>query len=310
MRLLLAFLLIAPPAYAAKRTDLYGRVDTSKSGTDDLIFLGWNDACSVAVQYYRYPPLGDSMTGDPSKWKIGTISVEPDADKEDHDWIFTHSKSSYWDRHRAEGAAESLLKDGYDIEGFVERVRNAPVAEHPGLFNILHTTIAFKTGDRVTWPEERFKIKTVRYSPYGHCAFITYRDEKNLNASYDFRLVRILEPGVRRQRARAHTTNGILLYKENTDLYAAEEELNVAAEMDPKYPLALYYHGAFLITQGLFEKGLKRFEAAVKISPRFIKKAKAAKEFETVLKHPEFKRIIQQKEPWIHPSRKAKETYH
>jgi len=310
MRLLLALLLTGSSAFAAKRATLHGHIDGEMHGRDKLVFLGWNNACSVAIQYFSYPKLGESILGTPDKWKVGTVSIGPGADKEEHEWIYTHTKSEYWDPNRSRMDSQSLIQEGYDIPGFVERLRKAPVADHPELFHVLHTTLPFNTGGRVSWPEERFILAEVRYSPYGHCAFITYRDETKPRASYDFRLIRMLEPGVRRRRARAHTTNGILLYKENTDIYAAEQELAIATQMDPKYSLALYYHGAFLIQHGSYDEGLNRLKAAVKISPRFIEKAIAAKEFETVRDHPEFKRIIRKKDPWIHPVREAPKNYH
>jgi tetratricopeptide (TPR) repeat protein len=295
---------LAPPAsvQAAKRTDLHGRVGDKKPGQDELRFLGWNDACSVALEYYSYPPLGESMSGDPDKWRVGTVTVEPDADEEEHDWNYSNEKTSYWDRNQAKSVLDSLAKEGYDIPGFFERVREARVAPRPGLYETLHTTAAFKTGDRVEWPDARFKIESVRYSPFGHCTFILYRDKNTPRASYDFRLVRILEPGVRRTRARAHATNGLLLYKDDSDIYAAEAEFAIAVAMDPKYALALYYHGLFLITHGRYEEGLERFGRAAAIDEKFIDKAKQAVEFESVRNHPEYKKIIGKRPAWIRPA--------
>jgi len=102
----------------------------------------------------------------------------------------------------------------------------------------------------------------------------------------------MLNPDVRRKRARAHVTNGLYLYKERSDIYAAEEELAIAAEMDSDYPLALYYHAALLSTHGLFERALARLRAAVKLKPAYAKKARKAPEFEALRKDLRFIDIV------------------
>ncbi|OIO07528.1 MAG: hypothetical protein AUJ52_10140 [Elusimicrobia bacterium CG1_02_63_36] len=307
---LLLIVLLPCSGAAARRADLQGRVADKVPGTDELLFLGWNNACSVALEYYSYPLLGAAPLGDPDRWRVGTVTVEPDGEQEEKDWVYTHERTSYWDRERAESAVRSLSKEGYDAPGFLEQVRNAPIAERPGLYETLHTTAAFKGSvHALDWPDPRFHIESIRYSPFGHCAFLVYRDLKNPRASYDFRLVRILDPGVRRVRARAHTTNGLLLYKDNSDIYAAEAELSIAAEMDPQYALALFYHGGFLIAHGRREDGIRRLAEAVKIDDRFIEKAKSAKEYETVREHPEFKKVIRERDAWIHPAKEPGRIY-
>jgi tetratricopeptide (TPR) repeat protein len=100
---------------------------------------------------------------------------------------------------------------------------------------------------------------------------------------------------VRRRRARAHVTNGILLYKEEMDIYSAEAELGIAADMDSDYPLALYYHAQLLSTHGRYDKALERLKAAVKLKPKYKEKAWKADEFESLRRDLRFQAIVEKK---------------
>lgn len=282
MRLALLALALAFPALSQAAPPPMKAGKVAYSGYDDFLFIGWNDSCSVALQYFSYPPLGTGLRGIPDNWRIGTLSIEPGNVTVAVLWADKGMTSNAWDKGRAIEATENLIRAGHVSSGHVEKIRTAHVANRPGLSAIIHSTATFDLGYILKWPPTRFKLDTIHYSPLSNCAFLIFRNKRKPRDTYRYRLVRMLNPGVRRKRARAHVTNGLFLYKEEADIYGAEEELGIAAEMDSDYPLALYYHAALLSTHGNFENSLERLKAAIKLKPEYAKKARKAPEFESL----------------------------
>ncbi|MFH2202093.1 MAG: tetratricopeptide repeat protein [Elusimicrobiota bacterium] len=264
----------------------------SAYGYDELIFLGWNNACSVAFQYFNYPPVGDGLRGVPDNWLVGRLTIDPGTVDVQTQWVDRGESSLAWDPNRVNKMTEELIRTGYAPAGTVETIREAPVYERAGLRHILHSTAAFQLGYLTKWPEPQFKLSEIHYSPLSNCAFMIFRNSWTPRDSYRYKLIRMLNPGVRRNRARAHVTNAIFLYKEKMDIYAAEEELSIAAEMDPEYPLALYHHAAMLSNHGRYEEALGRLEAAIKFKPEYAAKAQEDVEFERLWKDLRFHKIV------------------
>lgn len=289
--LLLAALLCAPAStLAAKNTFIEGGTRTI-TGYDEFLFLGWKDGCSAALQYFSYPPLGTVMAGLPDTWLIGSITIPPDTVDPKARWVSRGISALAWRKSEAIQLTEVLVREGYVPNGHIERIRDAQVAVRPGLAHVIHSTTAFRLGYRTKWPPKRYRLRTIHYSPLGTCALMVFRYPKRPRRSYRWKLVRLLNPDVRRKRARAHVTNGLLLYKE-ADLYGAEEELEIAADMDPEYPTALYHHSRLLAAHGRFDEALISLGAAVDRDQRFQFSAKKAIEFQELHRRPVFKDIV------------------
>ena len=267
----------------------------SETGYDEFMFLGWNNTCAVAVSYFSYPPLGQGLRGQPDYWVIGKHTIEPGDVDVITRWSDKGITSKAWDPNKAKAATEALLKEGFGPAGHAETIRDAETADRPGLAEIIASTDSFNLSYMTDWPKSAYKMSSVYYSPLSNCALVVLRDEDNHRESYRWKLIRLLNPGVRRTRARAHVTNGLLLYKEQMDIYAAEAELAIAAEMDPEYPLALYYHAQLLATHGRFDEALARLKAAVKLKPEYKKKAWKAEEFESLKRDLRFQAIVEKK---------------
>jgi hypothetical protein len=305
MRIALSMLCLLAASSASAQSSSMGIVDTgtrTARGYDELIFLGWNNACSVAIQYFSYPPIGEGLEGVPDTWASGTITIEPGSVDVIKNWVDRGITSQAWDRKESTQKTEEMLRTGYAPTGRVEILREAPVADHPSLEHIIHSTAAFRLGYKKTWPPRRFALERIHYSPLGNCAFLIFRSLPNPRDSHRYRLVRLLNPGVRRMRARAHVTNGLLLFKDS-DMVGAEEELSIATETDPEYPLALYHHSRLLAAHGRFEEAFEKLIAAIKRDKKYAEKAKNAVEFESVNKRSLFKKITGQKELKIIPQR-------
>jgi len=294
--------LAAAPAAAVEKA---GR--QTAYGYDELTFLGWNDACSVAFQYFSYPPVGDGLRGTPDAWRVGRLTIDPGTVDVEAQWVDQGKSSLAWDKNRVNKMTEELIRTGYAPAGTVEIIREAPVYERRGLRHILHSTAAFQLSYHTTWPKPAFKLGEIHYSPLSNCAFLVFRNSWTPRDSYRYKLVRMLNPGVRRKRARAHVTNAIFLYKERTDIYAAEEELRIAAAMDPEYPLALYYHAVMLANHGRYDESLQRLEAAIKYKPEYAAKSQQEPEFETLWKDTRFRKLVGKRPLFPLIKRKQKE---
>jgi len=288
--------------------------DAKKAGTDEFVIIGWNQGCSIALGYKSYPRLGKGMVGIPDEWRVGTVSLPPDSDTEVRTSSYDPSKG-YWDPSRWDHTVGKLKDARYDQPGYPEEIRAAEVTERPDIAASILSTGSLKVSQVVDWPDARFRFARVIYNPLGSCALLVYRDEKRPQQSYDFKLVRLSDVSVRRDRAKAHAVNGLLLYKNQSDIYAALEELAIAEAMAPRYSLALYYHAQLLALHGDFEESLKRLRKVFSEEPSYRKKAKKAIEFEAMRKDPRFKALVKGRpEPrpddmWIHRSKTRMDAY-
>lgn len=286
----LALACVAPAASAASWRFVETGTKTL-TGYDEFEFLGWSDACAAGVRYLSFPPTGTGLQGQPDTWAIGTLSLPPDGDALDQDWSFSGSSQKAWDPKPSERAVAELLRAGYSDAGLVETLRDAPVAGQPGLAELILTTAAFATARKVDWPPARYRLTEIRYHRLASCAFLIFRDHGSPRDSYRHRLVRLLDPGARRARARAHVSNGLLLYRA-ADHYGAEEELAIAARMAPDLGSALYEHAVILATHGRFEESFDRLEAAIARDKKYAALAREAVEFESVRGTERFKRLV------------------
>lgn len=287
----LLLLLLAGAARGAGPALITGTGKTPREGSEELVFIGWNDACAVAIQHMRYPPVGRGLEGVPSSWRIGTLTIPPAETSVRYSWPYESGDGSAWDEGHAARAVEDLVRAGFSRQGPVERIRDAPVAARPGLAGVIDSTGVFRTDHSVSWPPSRYALTRIQYSPLGTCAFAVFEDRAAREGRFSYRLIRILNPESRRVRARAHATNGLLLYKAS-DLYGASEELAIAAETDPDYAHARYYNAVLLSAQGLFDEALAELRAAIALDRRWAEAAKKAPEFASLRKDRRFLGVV------------------
>lgn len=245
---------------------------------EEFSFLGWGPSCSAALRHVKYPDKSES-TGEPKEWRIGSVSIPPDASKPREDWVMASAQSRFWDPSLAGNTAQRLSRN-HPQRGYVETVREAPLGPSPELAGLILTTAPFQTPP-TRWPGPPFALRTVYYHPLGTCALLLFKEAgAGPKARFKWNLVRVLNPGVRKQRAHAHATNGILLYTKSSELDGAMEELAIAAHMDPNYPPARYHHALLLAAQGRMDEALPELKAAVKLDPKLAEEAWDSAEFE------------------------------
>lgn len=272
--------LFAAASFAAAPT-FQGRVDAfSELPREELSFLGWSDACSAAISHLRFPAVGEGLQGEPVAWSIGTLTLEPGQTVPKPAWRFDSRQDSAWSRERGRQETEDLSKK-FLRKGFTEKVRDAEVPGRADLTALLLSTASLRVEGSPAWPGEKFVPFRIQYHPLLQCALIIFR-ERGVGeaAGYKPLLVRLLDPGIRRERAHAHATNGILLYTKGSDLEAAGVELATAVELDPRRADARYHLALISASQGRDAEALNQLRSAVLLDPGLTEKAREALEFE------------------------------
>ncbi len=292
--LLFWLFLLQPQALAAPsqtKTRFGGSASVLDTGLlEEFSFLGWGQACSAAVRHIQLPARGEGL-GEPKEWRLGSLSIPPDSSKIKEDWSMDSSQNRFWDPSLARNTAAKLSRK-HPQRGYTEIVRDAPLGPSPELAGLILTTAPFQTPP-TRWPASPFALRRVHYHPLGNCALLVFHEAgAGRKARFKWNLVRVLNPGVRKQRAHAHATNGILLYTKSSELDGAMEELAIAARMDPYYPPARYYHALLLAAQGRLDEALPELKTAVKLDAKLAEEAKDSAEFELLRDDPRFLAIV------------------
>lgn len=286
-------LALSAPADAAPRPYLVRGGTATLTGYEEFSHLGWGDACSIAVKYLRFPKEGVGMRGIPDAFRVGIISLGPQDDKQAERWTYASDKGTGYSPESLAAVSEELRDKGrHDQAGTVERLRFRRVADQPGLEDFLMSTAAFRTDPVISGIPDRFRFSAVYYSPLGSCALFLFQDAGNHRDGIRTVLARLPEPGIRHQRARAHVTNGLLFYRNEADLAAAEAELAVAATMDPRYGLARYHHAVLLTLHGRFDEAVASLKAAVARNAEYADEARRAPEFDALREDGRFLAIL------------------
>lgn len=291
---ILLCLLLASRAGALEAPPITRSERQSLTGFEELRFLGWGEACELALSFLRYPPLGEGLQGLPAEWRIGTLAIPPGGGRTVEDWGYRSDGSAEWSAAEAGAETDALSKDGFTKPGFVENVRDARVADKPGLSELLLTTAPFETAHPVRWPPPPHVLARIHYSPLGTCALFIFKDRGSAKDSYRTVLARLKDPGVRRRRSRGHVNNGLLLF-EDSDLYGAQEELAIAAAADPAYGAARYHHAALLTALGQDDEALAELKAATAANPAYAARARKAQEFSGLRRDQRFLAIVEPK---------------
>jgi len=288
----LLLLALAVPGRTYETAQLVGGGTRTATGYDELLFANWGRGCSAALRYFSYAPTGETMEGLPVTWGIGSLTIHPGEPRPREDWVYKGITSKAWETWRADDAAAALKKKGYLVPGRAERVSPPQPGKAPSPEEaLLLSTGAFQLADPVRWPAANYRLDAVHYSPLSTCLFVVFRDTHTPTDTYRYRLIRIQNPGVRRVRARAHVSHGLLLYQDG-DIYRALEELSTAASMDPDYSVARYHHAVLLATHGRIEEALSELKIAAARDPQYAKKAGDAVEFRPLYRDQRFKALL------------------
>ena len=285
--------LVRTAAHSAEPRLVGGAVSIERQEAhDEFAFIGWDSACSAAIQNVSYPPFGAGVTGEPSAWKFGALNIAPGASQPTAQWILDSRKDSFWSAPQAQKASEALAKT-HAFKGFVEDVREGPMGDQPGLAELLLTTSAFRAAGSPAWPPPAFRLAQVQYHPLITCALLVFSTPGSAEeAQYRCVLIRLLNTSARRRRADAHAANGLLLYSKSSDPEAAEAELAIAAHMDPQYAPGRYHHAVLLAALGRFDEALEELAVAVRLDKAWAKKAKEALEFHSLHEDARFLDIV------------------
>lgn len=291
--LALAFFLASPDASAQGRPQIIAVGTATRTGYEEVSVIGWGEGCSVALRYLRYPPEGVGLRGVPDAFRIGTITLAPDASEQKERWLYASESGRGWAPEDMAKTAEYLREElRHDRKGTVEKLRSARVTDQPGLKALLTSTAVFQSDPPLGGFPERYRFSSVYYSPLVSCALFDFTDPRSPQDGHRLLLARLPEPGVRRSRARAHITNALLFYRNEGDLTAAEAELAVASAMDPQYSLARYNHALLLSLHGRFNEALDSLKVAVTRDGAFAVEARKAPELEALKDDPRLAALL------------------
>ena len=242
---------------------------------------GWNDACSVAVAHYGYPPLGQGLRDDPVLTEIGTLTIGPGEQSARAQWDINWAGVGTWQPGQAARALSDLAAAGYSQAGFAELVRPHRLASQAGPAQVLLSTAAFSMRSTAGWPSRGWNWDQVVYSPLGNCALFVFRADRQDAAFYSFLLLRVYDPSARGRRAQAHLDSAGLAYDAG-DLPGALEESAIAAQMVPDLAQARYRHAAMLCLSGRSDESLAELDAALRLDPNLKAKAPHDPDFESL----------------------------
>ncbi len=290
MRALLACLLLAAPAAA---------LDIER---EEYRIVGWNDACSVAIERYAYPMLGQALYGEPVTSRIGTLSIGTQKPEVVTRWVLEADGAGTFDRPAFAAIRKSLRKAGYDRPGFSEQLRDAEPVVSPGSAEVIRSTAILEARPGA-WPDaQAWRWGWTHYNPLSTCALMVY-EKVGERDRYKFQLTRIFNASARSERGRAHTTNGRLLYN-NGDLAGALAETEIGARTAPEVGATRYHYAAMLALNGRIDDSLRELLAAVKRDERFAGKAAKDEDFDSLRSRQDFQELILKQEragPPEHP---------
>ena len=84
--------------------------------------LGWDDACSVAVQQFGYAARGEAAPGEPVRARIGAITIAPGEDASRTVWAVDWTGAGAWRKAAAKQSLQDLVASGYRRPGFPEDI--------------------------------------------------------------------------------------------------------------------------------------------------------------------------------------------
>jgi len=278
VRFLLACFFLAAPAAA---------IDVER---EEYKIIGWNNACTVAVERYAYPMLGQAIHGEPISTRVGTMGIVTDKPTVETRWVLESDGANTYEKGGVDGVRRKLRKAGYDRPGFEETIRDAVTVDSPGAAEIILSTAILEARPDF-WPDTReWRLGWAHYNPLTTCALLVY--EKIGEASrYKLLLTRVYNARARAERGRAHTTNGRLLFN-NGDLEDALAESAIGARTAPEVGGTRYQHAAMLALSGRPDESMRELLIAIKRDERFTAKAAKDEDFESLRHRQDFSELI------------------
>lgn len=267
---------------------------------EEYAIIGWNDACSVAIERYAYPVLGQAIHGEPITSRVGTLAIVTAKPTVETRWVFEADGTHTADPRLIAGIRKKLLKTGHDRPGFTERIRAARTIAGPSTADVILSTATLEARPDF-WPDTRdWRWGRTYYNPLSTCALLVY-EQIGQRDRYKFILTRIYNASARVDRGRAHTTNGRLLFNDG-DLADALAETEIGARMAPEIGATRYHYAALLSLNGRLDEAMAELLAAIKLDESFRAKAANDFDFDPMLSRQDFQeRILLRKRPGTMP---------
>jgi hypothetical protein len=260
---------------------------------EDYKIIGWNDACSIAVERYAYPRFGAAIYGEPITTRVGTITVELKTPVAITRWVLEADGINSWDRRAVSSIRRKLRKAGYDRPGFHEVIRDSETVVSPGSAEIILSTASLEARPDA-WPDTRqWRWGQTHYNPLGTCVLLVY-EKIDAPQRFKFLLTRLYKASARTDRSRAHSTNGRLLF-DSGDIASALIETEIGARMAPEVGTARYHYAALLALSGRPDDAMRELLAAVERDARYAAKADDDVDFDSVRPRMDFQELILKK---------------
>ena len=254
--------------------------------------LGWRlSECSVALEVFAYPKLGAGLYDEPVESHIGSLTVPPESEDQALALDLNIEGKFAWNADAVKKSEKDMREIGYDRTGFAERVI-PEVGNQPGLAEILHSTVTLQARAVHDWPGAKWRLSALDFSPLANCALLVY-DRRSDGLRHRFRLVRVYDPRSRRERARAHTENALLLYAAS-DLKNATIEAESGAHLAPDNVVTRYHFAALLTLSGRLEEAMPELEAAIKLDPKYRARARDDADFEALRVRDDFNDLVRE----------------
>lgn len=278
MRLFLLLAAIAVPASA---------IDIER---EEYAIIGWNDACTVAIERYAYPVLGQAIYGEPITSRVGTLGIVTALPIVETRWVFEADGNHTADPRLISGIRKDLRKAGHDRPGFSERIRDSRTIAGPATADVILSTGNLQARPDF-WPDTAvWRLGWAHYNPLSTCALLIY-EQIGARERYKFLLTRIYNASARVDRARAHTTNGRLLFNDG-DLVDALAETEIGARMAPEIGATRYHYAALLSLNGRLDEALAELLAAVKLDESYRAQAVRDLDFDPMRSRQDFQELI------------------
>ena len=266
---------------------------------EDYKIVGWNDACSVAVERYAYPRFGEAIYAEPITTRVGTLTIELKTPVVITRWVLEADGSNTYNRGAVSPIRKKLRKAGYDRPGFNEVIRDSETIVSPGSAEVILSTGSLEARPDF-WPDTReWRWGRTHYNPLGTCALLVY-EKIGEPERFKFILTRIYNPSARSDRGRAHTTNGRLLFNSG-DLGSALAETEIGARMAPEIGATHYHYAAMLALNGRSDEGIRELLIAVDRDPRFASKAATDVDFDSLRNRQDFSELIMKAKREVSP---------
>lgn len=256
---------------------------------EEYAIVGWTDACSVAVERYAYPKLGQAIHGEAITTRIGTLTIVSGRPAVETRWVLEADGANTYDQRAIARIRKKLKSAGYDRPGFSEIIRDAPTVEYPGSAEVILSTAVLEARPDA-WPGPQWRWGRTHYNPLGTCALLVY-EKIGERDRFKFLLTRIYNAGARSDRGRAHVTNGRLLFN-GGDLTGALAETEIGSRMAPELGGPRYQYAAMLALNGRLDDGMRELLASIKLDARFSAKAAKDADFDSLRSRQDFQELI------------------